>query len=241
MRDKCLQFPNRLEELRTEKNLSRQQLADSLGISRASLEYYEKGLRTPDISVLYKLSEQFNVSADYLIGRTEISGENVQVNAISEYTGLSTAAIERLHKRKECAAKIKTGNEIVRNQLKEDIIKRYCSEQLTPEKIKELSLRNARFESMSKNTEEIYLCILDELIKNDVLEFSKIIYDISEYLEADNNSAVLEEKANELGVEGCDFSALSAYHMFNLSYHIRSTIEKLQTIYENRGSDNGND
>lgn len=60
-------FGKRLIELRENKNLSRQKVADDLGISRASLEYYEKGKRTPDIETLLKLANYFEVTCDYLI------------------------------------------------------------------------------------------------------------------------------------------------------------------------------
>lgn len=97
MQQKCTLFPERLANLREKANLTRQQLADILGISRASLEYYEKGKRTPDIDVLYKLSEYFNVTADYLIGRTNKSGQSTDVNAVSEFVGLSPFAVEHLN------------------------------------------------------------------------------------------------------------------------------------------------
>lgn len=96
MQQKCTLFPERLKELREKEELSRQQLADILGVSRASLEYYEKGKRTPDIEVLYKLSEHFNVTADYLIGRTDKCGESTDVNAMCRYTGLSEKAVNIL-------------------------------------------------------------------------------------------------------------------------------------------------
>ena len=96
MQQKCTKFPERLTELREGANLSRQQLADILGVSRASLEYYEKGKRTPDIDVLYKLSEHFNVTSDYLIGRTDKQGESTDINAICNYTGLSEKAVKIL-------------------------------------------------------------------------------------------------------------------------------------------------
>lgn len=100
MQQKCTLFPERLTELRERAKLSRQQLADKLGVSRASLEYYEKGKRTPDIDILYRLSDYFNVTSDYLIGRTDKIGESTDVNAICEYTGLSGKAVKELNSRK---------------------------------------------------------------------------------------------------------------------------------------------
>lgn len=41
-----------------------------LEITRASLSHYEKGRRKPDFETLTKLADTFNVSVDYLLGRT---------------------------------------------------------------------------------------------------------------------------------------------------------------------------
>lgn len=84
-------FGERLTELRENKDLSRQKVADDLGISRASLEYYEKGKRTPDIEILLKLADYFEVTCDYLI--KGVSTENVSIH---NKTGLSDKSIEVL-------------------------------------------------------------------------------------------------------------------------------------------------
>lgn len=91
-------FSKRLLELREEKGISRQIAADSLQISRASLEYYEKGLRLPDVCVLAKIADYYGVSADYLLGRSEIKNidPDKKINAACEYTGLSERAIDNL-------------------------------------------------------------------------------------------------------------------------------------------------
>lgn len=56
-----------LKELRKQKKLSQLKVAMDLSISREALSYYENGKRSPDIDMLVKLSEYFNVSIDYLI------------------------------------------------------------------------------------------------------------------------------------------------------------------------------
>ena len=61
-------FGDRLKLLRGEKK--QKELADALGISRASVGYYENGTRTPDIEVLVKAAAYFSVSTDYLLGLT---------------------------------------------------------------------------------------------------------------------------------------------------------------------------
>lgn len=89
-------FMNRLTELRKEKGVTRQIAADNLEISRASLEYYEKGLRNPDICVLARIAEYYNVSTDYLLGRSDVQTIDPDKRAASEITGLSEECINIL-------------------------------------------------------------------------------------------------------------------------------------------------
>lgn len=91
-------FPKRLILLRESKGVSRQAAADALEISRASLEYYEKGQRLPDIQVLSKIADYFNVSADYLLGRTDVAriDPTQKMQAACEVTGLSEKAVKNL-------------------------------------------------------------------------------------------------------------------------------------------------
>lgn len=56
-----------LKAIRKKKRYSQQKVALDLCISRESLSYYENGLRSPDVDMLIKLSQYFNVSIDYLI------------------------------------------------------------------------------------------------------------------------------------------------------------------------------
>ena len=65
-------FSNRLRKLRKERNLSQKKLAENLNFSRSTISNYEKNKRLPDIDILCQLAKFFDVSTDYLIGRTEI-------------------------------------------------------------------------------------------------------------------------------------------------------------------------
>lgn len=58
----------RLSQLREEAKITRQKAADDLGVTRAALEFYEKGKRTPDVGMIARLAEYYGVSADYLLG-----------------------------------------------------------------------------------------------------------------------------------------------------------------------------
>ena len=89
-------FAENITALRKKQNKKRQEVADDLGISRSSLEYYEKNKRKPDIEVLTKIADYYNVSADYLLGRTNAETTDKDLRFICEYTGLSENAITTL-------------------------------------------------------------------------------------------------------------------------------------------------
>ena len=63
-----IKFPERLQELRTEKNMSRRTLADLLKINIRTISYWELGQRECNLEQLAKLTEIFGVSVDYLLG-----------------------------------------------------------------------------------------------------------------------------------------------------------------------------
>jgi len=67
-----MNFPKKLAELRNEFNMTQKELASKLGVSRGTIGMYEIGQRDPDTETLIKIAELFNVSVDYLLGRSNI-------------------------------------------------------------------------------------------------------------------------------------------------------------------------
>lgn len=63
-------FPRIITFLRKERGLSQKQVATDLGISQALLSHYEKGIRECGLDFLVKAADYFEVSCDYLLGRT---------------------------------------------------------------------------------------------------------------------------------------------------------------------------
>lgn len=61
----------RLKELRKRKGLSQLRLATELNTTQNTISRYETGEREPGIDELIKIADYFNVSVDYLIGRTQ--------------------------------------------------------------------------------------------------------------------------------------------------------------------------
>lgn len=64
-------FPERLKMLRKEKELSQQGLADMIGISKSSINMYERGEREPGFETMESFADFFNVDMDYLHGRQD--------------------------------------------------------------------------------------------------------------------------------------------------------------------------
>jgi|GEM_PF-2930869 len=98
-------FAQRLFELRESSGITRQQFADDLNITRSSLEFYEKGKRTPDIDMIAKIAKKLDVTTDYLFGLSKFQTTDITEKAVCEYTGLSESVIKRLHKWMPAVAK----------------------------------------------------------------------------------------------------------------------------------------
>lgn len=60
----------RLKQLREEKELMQKEIASFLNISTSAYGFYEQDKRTPTPDVLSKLADYFDVSVDYLLGKT---------------------------------------------------------------------------------------------------------------------------------------------------------------------------
>ena len=66
-----MNLPEKLQNLRKEKHLSQEELADRLDISRQSVSKWESGLAMPEIDKIIMLSEMFGVTTDYLLKDSE--------------------------------------------------------------------------------------------------------------------------------------------------------------------------
>lgn len=64
-------FHSRLKELRVKLELSQQSLAEKIGISKSSINMYERGEREPGIETLEAFADFFNVDMNYLLGKSD--------------------------------------------------------------------------------------------------------------------------------------------------------------------------
>lgn len=80
-------FGERLRELRKEKGVTQQQLSKVINICDRVIGYYETDARFPkDSKILIKLADYFNVSVDYLIGRSTVKSSGSEYTSESSYS-----------------------------------------------------------------------------------------------------------------------------------------------------------
>lgn len=85
-------FAQRLKSLRKNKKLTQSDMANMLGITRQGYAKYENDESEPDLATIDKLAEFFNVTTDYLLGRSDIMNPRLFENAgitNEEYLNLS--------------------------------------------------------------------------------------------------------------------------------------------------------
>ncbi|GAA0788022.1 helix-turn-helix domain-containing protein [Hathewaya limosa] len=85
-------FGNKLKLLREHNNLTQQDLAEILKVGRPTIAGYETKGKQPDYDKLIILSNYFNVSIDYLLGKTDIKET---AEKILEKTKSETIALHR--------------------------------------------------------------------------------------------------------------------------------------------------
>lgn len=66
-----IKFNERLKYLRKSMQMSQQYLADKIGISKSSINMYERGEREPSFETLEAIADFFNCDMDYLLGKTD--------------------------------------------------------------------------------------------------------------------------------------------------------------------------
>lgn len=90
---------NRLKFLREEKGLFQSEIAKILGVSTAAVGFYENEKRDMSPDTIIKLANYFDVSTDYLLGKTDIRNPGKQIdNILNEaMIGMSKEEYEALN------------------------------------------------------------------------------------------------------------------------------------------------
>ncbi len=67
----AIEIAKRIRELRLERKLSQNQMADLLSVSQDTISFWENGKSLPSAEYLIEISKNFNVSTDYILGLTD--------------------------------------------------------------------------------------------------------------------------------------------------------------------------
>ena len=72
-------FSENFKKLRKEKQITQQVIVDYLGITRQAIAAYEKGKREPNLNMIVRIAEFFEVSVDYLLGVSQLRLANAKI------------------------------------------------------------------------------------------------------------------------------------------------------------------
>ena len=72
-----IDYADRLKKMRLKKNLNQIEVATAVGLSLRTYQRYEHGQRQPTVDALVALADYYDVSLDYLVGRTDNPKTNI--------------------------------------------------------------------------------------------------------------------------------------------------------------------
>lgn len=74
----------KLKVQRERNNMTRQQIAELIGVSQSIIGLYETNERLPSLPILIKLSRQYKVSIDYLVGNDTHNYDFVSLEGLTD-------------------------------------------------------------------------------------------------------------------------------------------------------------
>lgn len=64
-------FGKKIKELRTSHSVTLQTVGEALGTTKSTISNLERGVKAPSIDMMIALADYFDVSLDYLVGRSD--------------------------------------------------------------------------------------------------------------------------------------------------------------------------
>ena len=107
----------KIKELRSNKGISQKKLADAIGVAQSSINYWEKGQRTPSVAAAQKLADYFNITLDELY---DIDNLPESVNTLAAHFDGDEYTEEELRQIKFFAQYLKTLRQKESDSTKED-------------------------------------------------------------------------------------------------------------------------
>ncbi|MDO4199660.1 MAG: helix-turn-helix transcriptional regulator [Clostridia bacterium] len=87
----------RLRKLMSEAKITQIELAKKLGITRQSISQYMEGTMLPNAEKLYLIADFFDVSSDYLLGKTDARSYSTDIIKVCNFTGLNEEFVKYLN------------------------------------------------------------------------------------------------------------------------------------------------
>lgn len=97
-----MDFSEKLVTLRKAKDLTQEQLAEKLNVSRQSVSKWESGQAVPELDKIVALSAVFDVTTDYLLKASEIDDLSVKTEMLEKQQEQMLAREQRQGKIREC-------------------------------------------------------------------------------------------------------------------------------------------
>ena len=97
-----MNFSEKLLTLRKAKDLTQEQLAEKLDVSRQSVSKWESGQATPDLEKIVEISAIFDVTTDYLLKSSEIDDLSVKTEMLEKQQQMMLVREQKQHRIFEC-------------------------------------------------------------------------------------------------------------------------------------------
>lgn len=97
-----MNFSEKLVTLRKANNLTQEELAEKLDVSRQSISKWESGQVTPELEKIVAISAVFHVTTDYLLKSSEIDDLSVKTEMLERQQQLMLVRKQKRHQIREC-------------------------------------------------------------------------------------------------------------------------------------------
>lgn len=98
----------KIKELRLNSGISQKKLADAIGVAQSSINYWEKGQRTPSASAAQKLADYFNITLDELYDIDNTEDIPKTINTLAAHFDGNEFTAEELEEIKKFAEFVKS-------------------------------------------------------------------------------------------------------------------------------------
>lgn len=95
------------------RDINQKELAKQIGVKDNVVSYWCSGTRIPNTMQIVQIAKILNVSADYLLGLSDVATNNADLKAVCHYTGLNERSVTLLHQIKSVTKHNKKISEFV--------------------------------------------------------------------------------------------------------------------------------